>query len=124
MIDITEFNSRLEKIINYYGLSASAFSEKISVQRSSISHIISGRNKPSLDFINKVLKAFPEIDLFWLLSGRGKFTVNTTLTRSSATHLNFKSSALLNDKTNKSEIIDRIVIFYQDGSFKNYTTNS
>jgi len=124
MIDITEFNSRLEKIINYYGLSASAFSEKISVQRSSISHIISGRNKPSLDFINKVLKAFPEIDLFWLLSGRGKFTVNTTLTRSSATHLNFKSSTLLNDKTNKSEIIDRIVIFYQDGSFKNYTTNS
>lgn len=63
MIDITEFNSRLEKIINYYGLSASAFSEKISVQRSSISHIISGRNKPSLDFIIRFLKHFLKLIL-------------------------------------------------------------
>ena len=124
MIDITKFNSRLEKIINYYELSASAFSEKISVQRSSISHIISGRNKPSLDFIDKVIRAYPEIDLIWLLSGVGKFPLNTTQPQTSTEHLISKSPSLVNVKNTRSEIIDRIVIFYQDGSFENYTTNS
>ncbi len=73
MINTSEFNTRLKKILDYYGLSASAFAEVITVQRSSISHILSGRNKPSLDFITKVLNAFPEIDLLWLLSGVGDF---------------------------------------------------
>ena len=68
MIDTTEFNTRLKKILDYYGLSASAFAEVITVQRSSISHILSGRNKPSLEFITKVVNAFPDIDLLWLLS--------------------------------------------------------
>ena len=68
MINTTGFNSRLEIILKHYGLSASVFAEKISVQRSSISHILSGRNKPSLDFIDKVFQVFPEIDLVWLLS--------------------------------------------------------
>lgn len=63
MINTTEFNTRLKKILDYYNLSASTFAETITVQRSSISHILSGRNKPSLEFISKVLTAFPEIDL-------------------------------------------------------------
>ena len=125
MINTTEFNSRLEEILNHYGLSASAFAEKISVQRSSISHILSGRNKPSLDFIDKVLQAFPEIDLIWLLSGRGKLIASTPLLTQPLT---VKSTAdahpAINAKINDSEVIDRIVIFYNDGSFKNYTMNS
>jgi len=79
MINTTEFNSRLEIILKHYGLSASVFAEKISVQRSSISHILSGRNKPSLDFIDKVLQVFPEIDLVWLLSGKGNLHNTTPL---------------------------------------------
>ena len=78
MINTSEFNTRLKKILDYYGLSASAFAEVITVQRSSISHILSGRNKPSLDFITKVLNAFPEIDLLWLLSGTGDFPRSAT----------------------------------------------
>ena len=68
MINTAEFSKRLQKIIAYYGLSGSALADKIGVQRSSISHIISGRNKPSLDFVLKVLSAFPEVDLYWLLN--------------------------------------------------------
>ena len=49
-------------------LSASAFADKIEVQRSSISHILSGRNKPSLEFIQKVLTAFPKVSSDWLLT--------------------------------------------------------
>ena len=79
MINTTEFNTRLKKILDYYGLSASAFAEIITVQRSSISHILSGRNKPSLEFITKVLHAFPDIDLAWILSGSGEFPKKTTV---------------------------------------------
>ncbi len=48
------------------------FAEEISVQRSSISHIISGRNKPSLDFITKIKNRFPDIEWNWLITGNGE----------------------------------------------------
>ena len=73
MINSVEFSKRLNTIINYYGESASSFAEKIGVQRSSISHILSGRNKPSLEFVLKVISSFPEVELYWLLNGKGEF---------------------------------------------------
>ncbi|MDX1316792.1 MAG: helix-turn-helix transcriptional regulator, partial [Xanthomarina gelatinilytica] len=69
MINNEEFSKRLQKVMDYYNESASSFAEKIGVQRSSISHILSGRNKPSLDFVLKVLSSFPEVELYWLLNG-------------------------------------------------------
>lgn len=47
------------------------FAEAIDVQPSNISHIMSGRNKPSLDLVMKVLKKFPELHTEWLLHGKG-----------------------------------------------------
>ena len=55
MVNIEDFIKRLEKILDYYSLTASSFADKIGVQRSSMSHLLSGRNKPSLDFILKIL---------------------------------------------------------------------
>ena len=43
------------------------------MQRSSLSHLLSGRNKPSLDFILKIIEEFPEVDLYWILNGKGTF---------------------------------------------------
>lgn len=63
--------SQLEKIMHHYGLNPAKFSERIGVQRSSISHIISGRNKPSYDFILKILNEFKDLNAFWLLTGEG-----------------------------------------------------
>ena len=73
MINTDDFVKRLETIFDYYGLTASSFADKINVQRSSISHLLSGRNKPSLDFILKVIDSFPDVDLLWLLNGTGNF---------------------------------------------------
>src|SRR5690606_12021523 len=73
MINTDDFAKRLQKVIDYYAESASSFSDIIGVQRSSISHILSGRNKPSLDFVLKVLSAYPEVELYWLLNGKGEF---------------------------------------------------
>ena len=53
MVNTLKFTSRLKKVMDYHQITASMFADKIGVQRSSISHILSGRNKPSLDFILK-----------------------------------------------------------------------
>lgn len=73
MVNSEQFSERLQKILDYYDLSAAAFADAIEVGRSSISHIISGRNKPSLDFVLKIVQAFPEVELYWLLNGKGDF---------------------------------------------------
>lgn len=73
MVNIDDFVKRLEIVLEYYGLNASSFADKIGVQRSSMSHLLSGRNKPSLDFVLKILEVFPEIDLYWILIGKGNF---------------------------------------------------
>lgn len=65
-------NERISKVIEYSNLSPSEFADSIDVQRSSISHITSGRNKPSLEFIIKIKSSFPEILWDWLVTGEGE----------------------------------------------------
>jgi len=73
MINSDKFSKRLEQIMDQHDLNASSFAEKVGVGRSSISHILSGRNKPSLDFVLSVLKNFNDVDLYWLLNGKGTY---------------------------------------------------
>ncbi len=63
--------NRILKILDNEKLSATKFADIIGVQRSSISHIISGRNKPSFDFISKTINKFPYINAEWLINGKG-----------------------------------------------------
>lgn len=67
---------RISHIIRSKNLTASEFADKLGVQRSGISHLISGRNKPSIDFIMKVKETFPEYSLDWLIMGKGSITVS------------------------------------------------
>jgi len=67
-------DGRIALLLKFKNVSATSFADAIDVQRSSISHILSGRNKPSLEFIQKVLKAYPEINPEWLVSGKGSMT--------------------------------------------------
>jgi transcriptional regulator with XRE-family HTH domain len=69
MSDITQ---RLKMILSYYQLNSADFSNKVGVQKSSISHLLSGRNKPSFDFINKLAVAFDEINIEWFVTGKGE----------------------------------------------------
>lgn len=62
---------RLLAFLDYEKLSPARFADAIAVQRSSISHILSGRNKPSFDFIQKTLEAFPYLNADWFLTGNG-----------------------------------------------------
>ncbi|WP_129749689.1 helix-turn-helix domain-containing protein [Flavobacterium beibuense] len=73
MINTEDFIKRLETILDYYSISASVFADQIGVQRSGLSHLLSGRNKPSLDFVMRITDNYPEVDLYWLLHGKGSF---------------------------------------------------
>lgn len=122
MINTEAFTKRLQQVMDYYGETASSFAEKIGVQRSSISHILSGRNKPSLEFVLKILSAFPEVELYWLLNGKGEFP-STKKTMEANTVIP-PPAPVMEDKMvseiKKDKSIERIVIFYSDGSFKNF----
>ena len=65
---------RLLKFLEEESLSAAKFADEIGVQRSSISHILSGRNNPGYDFFQKVLKRYPQLNAEWLLMGTGKMS--------------------------------------------------
>ncbi len=62
---------RIQLLLKIKNLSSSQFADEIGVQRSSISHIISGRNNPSLEFLMKILNRYPELQTDWLLFGNG-----------------------------------------------------
>lgn len=159
MVNTEDFVKRLEIILDYYGLSASGFADKIGVQRSSLSHLLSGRNKPSLDFILKIIEVFPEVDLYWILNGKGNFPkseqIEIPVSNSNSTPSlfsenkteevkpenqpdlfsaeptveknrvfenpgeNFSNTRNFEIPKNVSDI-DRIVVFYKNGTFKNY----
>ncbi len=140
--------------MDYYAVSASSFADYMGVGRSSISHILSGRNKPSLDFVMKIIEAYNEVDLQWLLYGTGSFpksenvieeeilvqenpaTPKPTSTptesteqdlfsqSSSAEKETFRPSTVSSEDfsriTSGKNEIDRIVIFYEDGTFHSY----
>jgi transcriptional regulator with XRE-family HTH domain len=74
-----DLKERISEVIAYSQFSLSEFADEIEVQRSSISHITSGRNKPSLDFLMKIKSRFPELEWEWLIEGRGEMLKNGDL---------------------------------------------
>ena len=69
-----DYRNIIEEILEVYNINASEFADRIEVQRSSISHILSGRNKPSLDFLIKVKDEYPELRWDYLLLGKKPMT--------------------------------------------------
>lgn len=131
---------RIKEIILKEGLTSGSFADAIGVQRSSVSHLLNGRNKPSLDFILKTLEAFPYINTEWLLLGKGSMT-EVSARSVEKPHVNQPSifstlpddapvvPPVLTDKPPVKEAIrasfdekqvDRIVIFYSDMTFDTY----
>ncbi|SDR82655.1 helix-turn-helix transcriptional regulator [Gramella sp. MAR_2010_147] len=135
MVNTEKFASRLNKILEYHDISAASFADKIEVGRSSISHILSGRNKPSLDFVMKVVKNFPEVELYWLLNGKGNFpSTSESQGQTGTDNKKVQGPARSLEKKNlhqyenenpvsltpgsSGKTIQKIVIFYTDGSFE------
>lgn len=70
--ELTIMNARLQQFLAAENISQSQFADSIGVARASVSHIISGRNKPGFDFIEGMSRRFPTLNLEWLITGKGK----------------------------------------------------
>lgn len=132
MFSQQDFIARLQRIMDYYDLNASALADSLGVLRSSISHLLSERNKPSLDFVLKIIDKYPEVDLYWLLYGKGSFPkeekkpVPTPL----LTEIPFPEDNVLEDSEKERKVateipvkkqkrqIQKIIFFYEDNSFE------
>ena len=117
MVNTDAFQERLEIILKYFELSATAFAEEIGVQRSSISHLLSGRNKPSLDFVLKVVQRFPEVNLYWLLNGKGSFPQKD---QKETPYSPIHPAPDVKVPPGGKREVEKIVVFYSDGSFREY----
>ena len=140
-----ELNEKIKQILVDKNISPSHFADEIGVQRSSISHILAGRNRPSLDIIQKIVKRYPDIGLDWILDDEEepvysngsstlkseiyepKYSQNRPYQRSSESRretLPAPSTSQPNvraqpESPSRPEI-ERILIFYSDGTFKEY----
>ena len=88
---------RIKIWMNKINISQTNLAENIGVNKATISHIMSGRNKPSIDFFIKLKEYYTDLDLNWIISGQ-----KTSYSKSSS-------------KLSKS--VDKIVVMYNDKSF-------
>jgi transcriptional regulator with XRE-family HTH domain len=129
-MDTDIFIKRFKEILEDNNYTASALADELEIQRSSISHLLSGRNKPSLDFILKLLKKFPEINMYWLLNGvdpkyksdKAPFKDNS-IEHTPTKDNQDKNIIPIEAISNKNKKIKHIVIFYEDATFESYTPN-
>jgi transcriptional regulator with XRE-family HTH domain len=137
---------RISQLIKTMKLSASQFADEIGVQRSSVSHVLSGRNKPSLDFVTKIMMAYPDVNADWLLTGMGNMYSDESSPQletelPSGNQLSIEVEDEVSREAEKSDIvktlekkkagskklatgqktIERIVLFYKDGTFLDFT---
>jgi len=128
-----EIVKRITQILEEQQLSSSAFADTIGVQRSSISHVLSGRNKPSLEFILKTVRAFPAYSTDWLLFGKESETpVGYPSPIDKGQPAGVQEMAFTDNPTSeqsptapastpKSQAeIDKMVLLYKDGRFTEY----
>jgi transcriptional regulator with XRE-family HTH domain len=140
----SEIKDRILRILTSENLSSSKFAEIVGVQRSSISHILSGRNKPSLDFLQKILSNFPAINADWLIIGKGEMfkknwqaeinfdnkiestsTINNSI-KEEPTTTNESTDKIITQtvvREVKSRRIQKIVVFYDDNTFEELSPN-
>ena len=70
---------RINLLLKAKNITARQFAEEIGIQPSGMSHIMSGRNNPSLDFVMKVIKRWPEVNINWLMLGQGEMYASVPL---------------------------------------------
>jgi transcriptional regulator with XRE-family HTH domain len=94
-------------------ISNAEFANQVGIPRSSLSHLQSGRNKPTLELIDKIILRYPEVDLLWILKGEKNLEV---VPPSSSSEITNEISKIKDPKKS----VESIVWFYSDGTFKTF----
>lgn len=127
---------RLEQFLSAENISRAQFADIIGVARASISHIMAGRNKPSYEFMVNIMDRFPNLNIEWLLKGRGKMYKNDAeptrhepygdLFDSHEEELapepvqDFENEEVIAVESPKSARVKKIVILYNDGTYQEF----
>ena len=146
MYPIMDLNEKIKQILVDKNISPSHFADEVGIQRSSISHILAGRNKPSLDIVQKIIRRFPDLGINWILEDedlpesvseikpfKADQYVTNELQKSPVSNaselrrntISQQHAAQENVRTNTAEKVeekkvDRILIFYTDGTFQEF----
>jgi transcriptional regulator with XRE-family HTH domain len=141
-----ELNDKIKQILIDKSISPSHFADEIGVQRSSISHILAGRNKPSLDIIQKIIRRYPDLGMDWIWEDDEMPNFNKPETISVPREYGRKNDKSIpvisvpdsrkkihplpnivqsnlseqNSELFETKSIERILVFYSDGTFKQY----
>lgn len=136
-----EMKDRIAHIIRAKNLTAAEFALRLGIQPSNISHLLSGRNNPSLDFVKKLKETFPEYNLDWIIFGRGPVTVSEPFVASvpfeqiSAVEEHEKSDTHLSEESlfnppedvelpvkqlvsSTESVLKQIILVYSDNTFE------
>ena len=138
---------RFKQLLEEKNLTATRFAAMIKVNASAMSHILNGRSKPGFDVLDKIAQAFPDVNLNWLISGKGSLYNNRISTpakevekipvqknlfeeeekRFPIEEKNTKAEGILRPAvsvasipTAKGKKVKRIILFFEDGSFEDY----
>ena len=138
---------RFKQLLEEKNLTATRFAAMIKVNASAMSHILNGRSKPGFDVLDKIAQAFPDVNLNWLISGKGSLYNNRISTpakevekipvqknlfeeeekRFPIEEKNTKAEKILRPAvsvasipTAKGKKVKRIILFFEDGSFEDY----
>jgi transcriptional regulator with XRE-family HTH domain len=113
---------RVRIIIKANNLTSAEFADRLGIKRSNLSHVLSGRNKPGIDFLSKIIEAYPNVNAAWLITGsqqnwdgEGMVREEDSPVYERLNHAVPKVDAGL-DLVEKA--VEKIVFFYTDGSFR------
>ncbi len=142
-----KMQERFKQLLEEKNLTATRFAAMIKVNASAMSHILNGRSKPGFDVLDKIAQAFPDVNLNWLISGKGSLYNNRISTpakevekipvqknlfeeeekRFPIEEKNTKGEEILRPAvsvasipTAKGKKVKRIILFFEDGSFEDY----
>ncbi len=110
-------NRRLLQFLQAENITQSQFADILGVARGSISHILSGRNKPGYDFMESLLLHYPRLNLDWLLTGKGKMFKDA---EEEVVQIPLQEELFAAEQPQTVREISHIVVFYKDNSFQEF----
>ena len=112
-------NKRLIHFLNASGISQATLADTLGVARANVSHITSGRNKPGFDFIESLSLHYPELNIEWLITGRGSMLKS----QNDGIQSDLSKAITLGNTIQtieKKRVISKILVFFDDNTFEEF----
>jgi len=119
-----EIRERLTQILSSKQMSSSAFADYLEIQRSNMSHYLSGRNKPGVEILQKILDKFPDISAEWLIMGRGDISAQPHQADIFQGYSSPSVPAPVVQKVEQNRKVDKITIYFDDGTYQDFYSES